>query len=213
MSAKRESPERYSATARWLHWATVVLVIALIVTGKSGIEADEPGSRSFFWHSSLGVLVMLVAVARIAWALVRPGPALPSSLSRANRLLARGTHVALYLLLFALPISGWLAVSAQGASVSFFGALSLPRWEVPLGPVETTAGARQRDAPAEGEEAAVSRESDGEKSENPMGELHETLGNLLLALATLHVLGALAHQFYWRDGLLERMLPRSEQRT
>ena len=44
--------------------------------------------------------------------------------------------------------------------------------------------------------------------ENSMGELHETLGNLLLIVVGLHILAALAHQYYWRDGILERMLPR-----
>ncbi|MBS0388973.1 MAG: cytochrome b [Proteobacteria bacterium] len=182
--ANQEIGERYDATARWLHWLTVALIIVLVVTGEIGIDAEHPGSRGFFWHSSLGVLVALLAAARIIWALIHPGPALPP-MSRSNRLLARTTHVALYLLLFALPASGWLAASAEGARVSVFGVVSLPSWQLP-----------ERASP----------DAEGER-ESPMAELHETLGNLLLVVAGLHILASLAHQFYWRDGLLERMLP------
>ena len=196
-----DKAQRYDATARWLHWITVTLVIVLVITGKGGDGADEPGSQTFFWHSSLGVLVALVAATRILWAVARPGPALPLSMSKASRVVAHVTHMVLYALLFALPLSGWFATSAEGATVSVFGAVSLPRWELPLG--QATVTSRQSVEHADSERAGGR-----EESENSMSELHETLGNVLLIVAGLHILAALTHQFYWRDGLLERMLPK-----
>lgn len=207
--ASQDNAERYDVAARWLHWITVALVVILVVTGKSGIEADEPGSRSFFWHSSLGVLLALVVVGRIGWALLHPGPVLPASMSRMNRMLAHTTHVALYLLLFALPVSGWLAASAEGATVSVFGAVSLPRVDLRLDRGSAAAvRPPQLARRSESETNEAPGVYDSESPENSMGELHETLGNLLLIVAGLHILAALVHQFYWRDGILERMLPR-----
>jgi cytochrome b561 len=205
--ATRVNAEGYDATARWLHWLTVVLVTILVVTGKSGIDADEPGSRAFFWHSSLGVLLAFVAAVRVVWALVHPGPALPVSMSRMNRLLARATHAALYLLVFALPVSGWLAATAEGATVSVFGAASLPRWELPQIRDSATV-VRPQPAARRVETDAGAGKGDAESSKDSMEELHEALGNLLLIVAGLHILAVLVHQFYWRDGILQRMLPR-----
>jgi cytochrome b561 len=211
--AHLRNAERYDPAARGLHWITVALVIFLVVTGKSGVEADEPSSRMFFWHSSLGVLLLCVLAARVGWALFRRGPAMPASMSRMTRMLAHATHVALYLLLFALSVSGWLAASAEGGTVSVFGAVSLPRadrhWGQGAAIVVRSQHAAPRSASAPKSNAG---DHDSERAENAMGELHETLGNLLLMVAGLHILAALVHQFYWRDGLLERMLPSLRER-
>ncbi|MBS0578517.1 MAG: cytochrome b [Proteobacteria bacterium] len=179
-----------------------MLIIVLLLTGKVGdVDADEPTSALFIWHGSLGILVLLVAAVRIIWLFVHPAPPLPEGMKHVSRVLARSMHVALYGLLFALPLSGWLASSAEGASVSFFGIASLPAWHMQIPRQETS-------STATGSEAAGTQEA-GESKKELFEDVHEVLGNVLLALAGLHILAAFKHQLIDRDGLLSRMLPRA----
>lgn len=199
---------RYGSVSQWLHWTTVALVVVLLVMGNAfEIETDEPGSALFFWHSSLGVLVFILAAARIGWLLFSRPPALPRSTTRLFRVLARSTHIALYALLFALPVSGWLAASSEGASVPFFGIATVPAWGgTAQAPPSPAAAARE---PKPSVLARSTQEAGGEKGESGFKELHEVLGNVLLVLASLHMLAALKHHFVNHDDVLRRMLPRS----
>ena len=199
---------RYGSVSQWLHWTTVALVVVLLVMGNAfEIETDEPGSALFFWHSSLGVLVFILAAARIGWLLFSRPPALPRSTSRLFRVLARSTHIALYALLFALPVSGWLAASSEGASVPFFGIATVPAWRgTAQAPSSPAAAARE---PKPSVAARSTQEAGGEEGESGFKELHEVLGNVLLVLASLHMLAALKHHFVNHDDVLRRMLPRS----
>ena len=201
---------RYGSVSQWLHWTTAALVIVLLVMGNAfDIEADEPDSALFFWHSSLGVLVLILAVARIGWFLFSRPPALAQSTDRLVRVLARSTHIALYALLFALPVSGWLAASSEGASVPFFGIAAVPAWQgaarIPGSPAATA-----RESMPSARAAGDVREAgaDAEEGEGGFEELHEVLGNVLLVLASLHLLAALKHHFLNHDDVLRRMLPR-----
>lgn len=195
----RNTPSRYGSVSQTLHWLTVALVIALLLSGKfTEIEADHPGDMPFLWHGSLGVLVLVVVLSRIVWAFVSPAPPLPRTMKRVVRLGARTTHLALYVLLVALPLSGWLAASSEGASVDFFGVVSIPSWEL----------SNARAAPAAAE-AAGAQASD-ERSEEFFEKSHEVLGNALLILASFHALVALKHHFLDRDDVLKRMLPQSK---
>jgi cytochrome b561 len=192
-------PSRYGAVSQWLHWTTVALVIVLIVMGKAGdIEADEPDNLMFFWHSSLGVLVFVLALARIVWYFAGPHPPFPESMSRSARGLARAVHVSLYALLLALPLSGWLVTSTEGVAAPVFGVGSLPSLNVHrLSGVPVTSVT----------EGSSVRAQENEGREDAFKEIHEVLGNILLVLASLHVLAALKHQFIDRDDVLARMLP------
>ncbi len=211
MPPAKDSP-RYDAVSQTLHWITAGLVIALLLTGKVGeIEPDEPESAMFVWHSSLGLLVLLFAVARIIWGFIGHAPAPPAGMTRLGRVLARSMHVSLYVLLLALPLSGWLAASAEGASANFFWVASLPRWDVRTprpGATPPFASATQEDQ-EEDQEGVARRPPEGKKEKNEvLEEAHEMLGDVLLILASLHTLAALKHQFIDRDELLRRMLPR-----
>ncbi len=188
---------RYGVVSQWLHWATAALVIVLLVTGKVGdIEADKPGNVMFFWHSSLGVLVLLLAAARIIWGLFSATPSLSHRTSRINQRLARSMHIWLYVLLLALPVSGWLTSSAEGASISFFGIVDLPKLDI-----KSATRAALLGNPEPKMEAA------GGGNESGWKEIHEVLGNVLLFLASVHILAALKHHFIDRDEVLKRMLP------
>jgi cytochrome b561 len=99
-------------------------------------------------------------------------PAMPAW----QRVLARSTHAIFYVLLFALPVTGWMISSAEGDPIRIFGLFEL----LPIGAVT---------------------------NEDTLEDLHETLFNVLLAFAALHVLGALKHHFWDRDHVLRSMLP------
>lgn len=200
---------RYGSVSQWLHWTTVALIIVLLVMGNAfEIETDEPGSALFFWHSSLGVLVFVLAAARIGWFLFSRPPALPQSTSRLFRVLARSTHLALYVLLFALPVSGWLAASSEGASAPFFGIAVVPAWQgAARVPSNSAATAREGVPSAAAAKDMEGARADAEGGEGGFKELHEVLGNVLLVLAGLHVLAALKHHFLNHDDVLRRMLP------
>jgi|KBSSwiStaDraftv2_1062776.scaffolds.fasta_scaffold00845_27 cytochrome b561 len=197
------SSSRYGSVSQFLHWLTVALVIVLLVSGKvTDIEAEHPGNVAFLWHGSLGVLVLLLVIARIVWAFASPAPSLPSTMTRAARLSARTMHGFLYVLLVALPLSGWLAASYEGASVNFFGVASIPHWN--LGSSSSPVASAQNEE--------VRAKANGKEGEEFFEEIHEVLGNALLILASLHALVALKHHFLDRDDVLKRMLPVSKPR-
>ncbi len=137
------------------------------------------------------------------WRVFTAAPALPVGMRRGERLFARAVHVALYAALFALPISGGLAASAEGGSVTFFGIATLPAWE-PLAGVAPPAVRPQSSAPERSEEA---QETGAEQRGEIWEEAHEVLAYALAALAILHTLAALKHHFIDRDNVLRSMLP------
>lgn len=199
---------QYSAVSRAIHWITVLLVVVLLWTGLVGeVEADKPGNATFMWHGSLGVLVLALVLTRIIWRIFGgSAPALPATMKGAERAIARAVHVGFYVLLVALPISGWLAASAEGASVNFFGVTTLPRLEsVRQVPVATTTTADDEEEASENPAA--------EHRENLYEEVHEVLGYTILVLAILHLLAALKHHFIDRDDVLRTMLPVVKQRS
>src|SRR6202012_2220286 len=118
------------------------------------------------------------AILRLLWRLKSTPPPLPAGMSRIEQLAARSTHVVFYVLLFAVPLSGWLMSSAKNYSVSGFGLFTWPNLigknEAAFDLLKTT---------------------------------HDTLSDVLFAVAVLHILAALKHHFWNRDDVLVRMLP------
>jgi cytochrome b561 len=166
----------YGAVSQGLHWLTAALVAILILTGKSGDFEPQDGGALYYWHSSLGLLVLLLVAVRVLWRMVTPPPPAPTGQSRLAARAAHGLHLLFYLLLVALPLSGGLAAAAEGGVVSFFDLVTLPTWVASSG---------------------------GDFFE----EMHELLGNVLLAVIALHALAALKHHYIDKDDVLTRMLP------
>ena len=176
------SEARYGLVAMSLHWAIAVLMIGMFALGQV-MTAPPPAERDFALyqlHKSIGFVVLALAVVRIAWRWANPQPPLPETLKTYERALARATHLALYILLFALPISGWLMVSSSPWQIPtvVFDILPIPHL---LGP----------DAGLEALFKAV----------------HVWLGWALVVVLVLHVAGALKHHFVLHDDVLWRMLP------
>lgn len=123
---------------------------------------------------------------------------------RSQRIFARAVHIGLYLLLLAVPISGWLVASAEGGTVNFFGVASLPSWQGASG-VGPSAVRPQATESEEKEAGTVS--TAGEKRGEFWEEAHEVLAYIILGLAILHTLAALKHHFVDRDNVLRSILP------
>jgi cytochrome b561 len=171
--------ERYGGVAKTLHWLIAVLVFTQLGIGKFADVDAEESRQVFDWHTSLGLLVLVLMLVRLGWRLTHAVPSLPATTPVWQRGLARTTHLLFYVLLLALPVSGWLLTSAEGEAVRFLGLFPVPGLPV----------------------------TGGEEAEEIFEEVHELLGNVLIALAALHVLAGWKHHFIDRDSVLRRMLP------
>ena len=168
----------YSRTARVLHWGMALLIICLLALGfyMKDLPLSPDKLRLYSWHKWAGVTVFLLALARVGWRTFHRPPPLPSSMPAVARIAAGAAHLLLYLLMLAIPLSGWLMSSAKGFQTVWFGVLPLPDFM----PVDKALA----------------------ESIKP---LHELFANALAVLVVLHVAGALKHQFIDRDGILNRM--------
>jgi cytochrome b561 len=119
---------RYGVVSQFLHWLTVALVALLVIGGKAGDLEPREGGLLYSLHTSVGLLVAMLVALRLGWRVVTPPPLAPAGQSRLATLIAHGLHALFYLLLLALPLSGWLAACEKGGTVSFFGLGTLPVW-------------------------------------------------------------------------------------
>ena len=176
----RNTTQRWGAISKLLHWAVVVLVIVQFVLANLADDLPLGMARlgMLARHKSVGITILALALLRLLWRSGQPAPALPATLPRAQRRLAQGTHALLYLLLLAMPLSGWMMSSAKNYPVSWFGLLQLPDLVAP-----------------------------GNATYEAMHTAHEWMAGLLALTALLHLLGALKHHFLDRDDVLRRMLP------
>ena len=179
----RNTAEAYGSLARFLHWAIVLLIVPQYFIAEAAEELPKGLERPQLmdWHKSLGLLVLLLALARIGWGLVNRG--LPGPIGNPwQRKAAAAGHGLLYLLVLAQPISGWAMSSAANFPVTLFGWFQFP--------------------------ALVAENQDLHEA---LEEVHETLFFLLLAVAVVHILAALYHHFVLKDSALRRMSPFSRQ--
>jgi cytochrome b561 len=178
----RNSTVRWGSVAQFLHWLIVALIITQVILALAASELHGmPKLAMLARHKSVGITILMLAVVRLAWRLVNPTPPLPLTLKPYERFLANFTHAALYVLIFAMPLSGWIMSSARGFPVSWFNVFQLPDLVAKNRPLYEA-----------------------------MLKTHEALALTLGAVATLHLLGALKHHFVLKDTVLRRMLPFSK---
>ena len=175
-------PERmtYTPTAITLHWLTVLLLLSAAPLGliMTGMKFSPLQLKMISWHKWVGVTVFALTLLRLLWRISHPAPPLPAHIPPWQRRAAAGLHGLLYLLLLAIPLSGWLMSSAKGFQTVWLGVLPLPDL---LGKDEALA-----------ERLAV---------------VHAVLNSLLLLSVAVHVAAAIKHHFVDRDDVLRRMLP------
>lgn len=170
---------RYGRTAQALHWAMFLLIAAAFGVGlwMAGLPVGPQRFRAVPWHKVIGITVLVFVVVRLLWRLRNPPPPMPAAMPAWERNAAHATHVALYALMLAVPLSGWLMSSALGFSTVVFGLKLADLLE------------RNRELG------------------DTLKTVHYFLNKTLLALVVLHIAAALKHRFIDRDGVLHRMLP------
>jgi len=175
------SDDTYSSTAIALHWLIAALMVSGFTLGwvMTSIHGITPAKlRYVSWHKWIGVTVFALATVRILWRATHRAPALPRSMPRWQRAGAHLGHALLYVLMIAIPVTGYLFSVASNVPVVYLGIVPLPRLIAPdptLKVIFKTA--------------------------------HLILNYSLAVLVVVHVGAALKHQWVDRDGLLARMLP------
>lgn len=165
---------RYSGVAIAFHWVIAAFVLMNLAIGLlPPLRGWMPG------HKSIGITVLVLTLARVAWRLAHRPPPLPPGTRAWEKGLAHATHWSLYALLLAMPLSGWVMASgsAKRRPLDWFGL-----FDIPYLPVSIQAGEFGHEA-------------------------HELLGWGMLALVALHIAAALRHHLILRDNVLARMAP------
>lgn len=173
-----QGTESYTFVAKVLHWLSALLVLCLLAVGlwMTGLPFSRLKLVVYAWHKWIGLTVLALALARIAWRFRSPPPALPMALASWEKRLAPIGHWMLLGLVLAQPVSGWVMSSAGGVAVTWFGVLPLPD----LVPRDQNLFAALR-------------------------TLHEALAFALIGTIALHVAAVVRHDVLRRDGILRRM--------
>jgi cytochrome b561 len=160
----------YTSTAKWLHWLVAVLILMNLGLGLTMV--DMPGI------TPTKLRYFTLVVLRLGWRASHRPPALPESMPRWERRAAAASHAGLYVLMFALPLSGYFYSLAAGFPVVYLGLLPLPVLIEP--------------DPALKESLVV---------------LHHLLAWTMMVLLLVHAGAALKHRFVDHDEVLQRLLP------
>jgi cytochrome b561 len=191
---------RYTAVAIVLHWAVAFAILFNLPLGlwmharAEHNDISESVFRAFQLHKSVGLTVLALSLVRLGWRLANATPALPEHMPAWERFAAKATHWAFYVLMIALPLTGWLYVSA-GWSAHTDQPLAAPTRYFGLFHVPDLFGLSHADNAARASAAHFWLPA------------HGLLGWAMLALAALHVAAALKHQFFDRDAVMAHMVP------
>jgi len=171
----------YDPFAKFFHWTVFAAIAAQFVVGWTmpDIRRGMQPESLMNLHLSIGLVILALMTLRYAWRLLRGGPAPEAGLPRWQSRAAELVHAALYLVVFAMTLSGWLFASMRGWAITLFGLVPVPRLV-----------------------------AHGSSFGHTVGEWHGPLSWALLVLIGLHAAAALAHHFVFRDQVLQRMLPR-----
>ena len=171
---------RYTPVAISLHWLIALLIFAGWGLGfyMSDLPLSPAKLRYYSWHKWMGVTTFILVILRVGWLATHPAPSLPRAMPPWQTRTARVTHLVLYLLMFVIPLSGWLMSSAKGVPTVYFGVLPIPDLI--------------------GKDKAMG---------DVLVVVHQSLAFGLAALAGLHVAAAIKHQWMDRDGVMGRMVP------
>ena len=168
----------YTPVAKGLHWLMAVLILGLLALGiyMSDLPLSPQKLTLYSWHKWAGVSVFLLVWLRLAWRVTHRPPALPESMAPLMRLAAHAGHALLYVLMIAIPLSGWLMSSAKGFQTVWFGVLPIPDLV--------------------GRDKALG---------DLLQQVHKLLNLLLMLTLAGHVAAALWHHFVLKDDTLRRM--------
>ena len=172
------NPAQFPLSARIFHWGMAALIFSMLLAGLSMVQTLQA------WHAPIvaahkffGVLALIAVIARLANRFRFKSPALPADLPAAQKLAAMVTQALLYICMFAMPITGFLMVSASGQGINMLGLFTLP----PIGEPSLVGYSFFR-------------------------ELHAITAVLLMLLIVMHVTAAVYHGLIRNDNVLRSML-------
>jgi cytochrome b561 len=170
----------YTKTAKALHWLMAILLFGLLALGfyMHDLPLSPEKLKLYSWHKWAGVTAFLLVWLRLFWRVTHRPPALPENMPKIMQLAAHAGHLLLYVLMIAIPLSGWLMSSAKGFQTVWFGVLPIPDL---IGKHKETGDLLQT--------------------------LHMGLNLLFAAVIAGHIGAALKHHFIDKDDILKRMLP------
>jgi cytochrome b561 len=176
----RNTTRAWGTISKTLHWLIVLLIINqwIIAQRADALPLGPAKIDALAWHKSFGITILALALIRLVWRWLNPVPTLEQVTKPWERMLAHVSHVLLYALIFAMPLTGWMMSSARNFPVSWFHVVQLPDLVRP-----------------------------DKATYDFMHEAHEMLFAALVCVALLHILGALKHHFIDRNEVLKRMLP------
>lgn len=174
--------QKYSLPSRILHWLMAFLIISLLGLGiyMADFLSKEAANRMEIYnlHKSLGVIALALIIVRIVNRFINPAPKLPQTIKKQERIIAHIGHIALYILMLIVPLSGYLMSNSYGYPVKLFS-INMPhliQTNYDLGKI--------------------------------FSQTHELGAYALLFLVSLHILGALKHRFFDKpeNDVLKRMI-------
>jgi cytochrome b561 len=169
---------RFTAFSRLLHWTMASMVLAMLFIGIGMVASVTDYHWLVSIHKPLGILILVLVAVRLMNRLLNPAPPLPRGMPALQRFAAHGSHVVLYVLMFAMPLIGWGMLSAARYPVVLYGPLELP----PILPRDIALYSVLRTT-------------------------HTVLAFLLFATFIAHFAAALMHALIYRDGVFQSMAP------
>ena len=179
----RNSANSWGLVSRLFHWLMAALIFAQIALGAAAASWRLSPLKLdlFVWHKSVGMLILVLAALRILWRMISSAPVHPAGLAPWESRTAHIAHLLLYVLIVALPITGWVISSASNIPFKVFWLFPLPGIAAP--------------------DQALAEQ---------MTQVHLALVLLLSLLLVVHIAAALLHHCLRRNGVLLRMLTGKE---
>ena len=176
----RNTEFSYGLVSQIFHWLIVALILFQYTWAWriDNAEGFRVRLELVTQHKTIGMVILMLAVARLVWRLFNHPPAFPETMARWECLAARAGHWLLYGLILAVPLTGWLYSSAAGLGDYWWGALNFP-----------------------------SLVDASERLEEMFSLTHQVLAISLGIMALVHALAAMRHHFFKGDDVLRRMLP------
>jgi cytochrome b561 len=174
----KNTANRYGFLAKSFHWIMALMVIGLLCVGlyMTGMPNSMAKLQLYGYHKASGILILFLVTLRVLWRLTNKSPTM-AAMPNWQRISAHSLHIALYVFMFAMPLTGWMMSSAAGVPVSVFGWFTMP-------------------------DLVPTNESLMEIFE----QTHEILAFILIGMIGLHLLAALKHHFINKDDTLRKMI-------
>lgn len=175
----RNTTQSYGSVAKFLHWLIFILVTANLIGGYfMGGLGDEWKLTVYNIHKLNGLTILALIIVRLLWRLINPTPAFPKYMTGLEQILAKLMHYSFYIVLIAMPLTGWFMSTAAGKLPHIMG-IELAAPGIPL-------------------TRAFAKFNSG---------LHELLFYIILAMLALHMIAAFKHKLLGKGNVFQRMMP------